>query len=76
MSKLTQSTLHLSEAIRKFGFSARFSQHLTLHFMRILQIKRSTPPFVCGTINKESLNFYNYNLDEFLYNGLQRDKNE
>lgn len=76
MSRLAQNTLQLSETIKKFGFSIRFLQYKTIQYMRAFQTRQSVPPFVCGTINKESLNFYNYNIDEFLYNGLQRDKNE
>ena len=71
---LTQAIEDLTKTINKYGFNASTAAQHLKDFHNAL--KKPVPSFVCGTINKESLIFYDYNIDEFLYNGLQRDKNE
>jgi len=72
---LLDNTIIATKALKDFGVSAHLAGKALDALGKRMDTRILSPSFVCGTINKESLTVYNYNIDELLNDkGCKKEK--
>ncbi len=74
ISSLLQANMELTIAMNHFRVSTRQAEQQLVNLAKALSIRMPSPFFVCGTINKKSLNFYDYNIDKCLHDKKYKTK--